>query len=279
MCFDNFLLIGSLFYKGDRKVKDHKRGIVDTKALLREIRKVKRLKERTGISHAVDIIAETPDAMENYLDIISEITEDFIFIGGLNEETRIAGYRKAKELGINQRCGVNSISPFTTDNELEAIKENGIKYAIAQTLDPNAIYPDEKLCLLRNTILEKCKNLKIAVDVGVIDFTSIWLAMEAIKLIKKELAIPAGCAPSNAAYQPLINKKVSKMTARAINVALTSILQIINADFIIYGPLKAAEYIFEAAAVVEGIKGYGEKLQGKALDKNHPLYKYLMNLT
>lgn len=279
VCFENFLLIGSLFYKGDKKVKDHRKGIVDTKALLKEIKRVERLKEKTGISHAIDVIAEAPEAMENYLSIISEVTEDFIFIGGLNEETRIAGYKKAKELGISQRCGVNSITSLTTNSELEAIKENKIEYAIVQTLGPNAIYPEEKLYLLKDVILKKCSGLKIAVDVGIIDFTSIWLAMEAIKLIKKELSIPVGCAPSNAAYQPLINKKISKMTARAINVALTSMLQITNADFIIYGPMRAAEYIFEAAAIVESIKGYGEKLQGKILDKNHPLYKYLMSLT
>ncbi|MDH5807044.1 MAG: hypothetical protein QXW62_00495 [Candidatus Methanomethylicaceae archaeon] len=279
MNFNKFLLVGSLFYKGDKKVKDHKKGIVDIKALSREIKKVNKLKEKTGISHAIDIIAETPEAMENYITIIYELTDDLIFIGGLNEETRIAGYKKAKDLGISNKCVVNSISPLTTDNELKAIKEYGIKSVILQLLDPNAIYPEEKLCILKDIMLEKCKGLEIAVDVGVIDFTSVWLAIESMKLIKKELSIPVGCAPSNAAYQPLINKKVNKTTTRAINVALTSIIQMANADFIIYGPLKAASYIFEAVAVIEGIKGYGEKLQGKKLDKNHPLYKYLMNLT
>lgn len=279
MNFGKFLLVGSLFYKGDKKVKDHKKGIIDEGALIRELRKVDKLKKRTGISHAIDIIAETPEAMENYITIISKLTDDLIFIGGLNEETRIAGYRKAKDLGISNRCVVNSISPSTTDYELKAMMECGIKSAVLQILDPNAIYPEEKLCLLKEGLLERFKDLEIAIDVGVIDFTSVWLAMEAMKLIKRELSIPVGCAPSNAAYRPLISGKVNRTTARAINVALTAMVQMADADFVIYGPLKAASYIFEAAAVVEGVKGYGEKLQGKTLDKDHPLYKYLMSLT
>jgi tetrahydromethanopterin S-methyltransferase subunit H len=52
-----------------------------------------------------------------------------------------------------------------------------------------------------------------------------------------------------------------------------------GADFIIYGPLRASTYVFEAAAVVEGIKAYGKRLGGeKVMDRNHPLYKFLPRL-
>ncbi|MCC6013582.1 MAG: hypothetical protein LM593_04350 [Candidatus Verstraetearchaeota archaeon] len=277
--FSKFLLIGSLFYKGDKKVIDHKKGIINENALKRELKKVKILKEKTGINHALDVIAETPIAMENYIEILQDLTKDPIFIGGLNEETRIAGYKKAKELGI--KCGVNAITPNTTDYELEKIKEYGIEYAIIQAIDPSAIYPEEKISLIRDCLLEKCKkaNIKeIAVDVGILDITSTWLAFESIKLIKKELNLPAGCAPSNIAYQLLTSKKVNKTIARSINIALSTMLQLANADFIIYGPLRAASYVFEPLAIIEGIKAYGEKLKGGKVEKDHPFYKLLMSL-
>jgi tetrahydromethanopterin S-methyltransferase subunit H len=277
--FSKFLLIGSLFYKGDKKVIDHKKGIINENALKRELKKVKILKEKTGINHALDVIAETPIAMENYIEILQDLTKDPIFIGGLNEETRIAGYKKAKELGI--KCGVNAITPNTTDYELEKIKESGIEYAIIQAIDPSAIYPEEKISLIRDCLLEKCKkaNIKeIAVDVGILDITSTWLAFESIKLIKKELNLPAGCAPSNIAYQLLTSKKVNKTIARSINIALSTMLQLANADFIIYGPLRAASYVFEPLAIIEGIKAYGEKLKGGKVEKDHPFYKLLMSL-
>jgi len=117
------------------------------------------------------------------------------------------------------------------------------------------------------------------VDVGIIDFTSAWLAAESIKRIKAELGIPAGCAPSNAAYQPLVTKKITRKSARSMNVALNTVVQLAGAGFIIYGPLKASTYVFEAAAVVEGIKAYGARLGGeKVADKNHPLYRFLPKL-
>lgn len=276
------VMIGSLFYKGDRKVIDHKRGEVNREALLKELKRVSALKERTGLHHAIDVIAETPEAMERYITLLSEITKDPIFIGGLDEETRVAGYKKVKELGLAERCGVNSISAASTDREIEHIRESGIKFAIVQTMDPAAVYPEEKLQILRGCLLEKCDRaglVGMAVDVGIVDFTSVWLAAESIKIIKKELGLPAGCAPSNVAYQPLIKKKITKRAARSINVALNTMIQVAGADFILYGPLKAAGYIFEAAAAVEGIKGYGERLMGKVLERDHPLYKFLKNLT
>ncbi|MCQ5376798.1 MAG: hypothetical protein NO516_01975 [Candidatus Methanomethylicia archaeon] len=276
------LLIGSLFYKGDRKVKDHNRGVVDCKKLSCELRAVEALKRRVGLDHAVDLIAETPEAIESYLSVLSSMTEDPILIGGLNEETRIRGYEKAVDLGIVERCGVNSISSCTADSELQVMKRCGIRFAILQTLDPSAIYPEDKIKLLKGSLLAKCEDAGIAraaVDVGIMDFTSAYLALETIKMVKSVLGLAAGCAPSNAAYQPLVCKKITRKSARAINVALNTMMQGAGADFILYGPLKAATYLFEATAIVEAIKAYGSRLAGnKISDKRHPLYTFLPKL-
>lgn len=277
------VLIGSLFYKSDRKVKDHCRGVVDVPTLSRELSQVGRLKTRVGLDHAIDVIAETPEAMENYLEIVASQTDDPLLVGGLNEEARVAGYRKAKELGIADRCGVNSVSSATTPGELAAIKEAGINFAVVQTLDPAAVLPGEKVELLKGGLLEKCGAAglgDIVVDVGIVDFTSVWLAAEAIRAIGTELGIPAGCAPSNAAYQPLASGRISRKAARSMNVALNTIIQLAGAGFLIYGPLKAASYVFEAAAVVEGVKGYGARVSGTAMPgKDHPLFKYIPKLS
>lgn len=277
------VLIGSLFYKSDRKVKDHGRGIVDRNALLRELKQVGALKERVGLDHALDVIAETPMAMENYLETLAGDTKDPLLIGGLNEETRVAGYRKAMELGIVERCGVNSVSSATTEEELARIKEAGIGFAIVQTMDPSAVLPREKIDLLGGRLLGMCNSAglkNVAVDVGIMDFTSAWLAAEAIRMISTELGIPVGCAPSNAAYQPLSSGRVSRKAARSMNVALNTMMQLAGADFIMYGPLKASTYVFEAAAMVEGIKGYGARVSGKKKpDRDHPLFRYLPKLS
>ncbi|MEM4643799.1 MAG: hypothetical protein QW748_00285, partial [Candidatus Methanomethylicaceae archaeon] len=188
------VMIGSLFYKSDRKVIDHKRGDVNRPALLRELKSVSKLKERTGLFHALDIIAETPEAMERYIATVAELTDDPLLIGGLNEDTRIAGYRKASELGLVDRCGINSVSLATSERELKCIKDSGIRFAIVQTLDPAAVYPEEKLQVLKGGLLERCRGAgvtDVAIDVGIIDFTSVWLAAESIKAVKNELGLPA----------------------------------------------------------------------------------------
>jgi tetrahydromethanopterin S-methyltransferase subunit H len=276
------VLIGSLFYKSDRKVRDHAKGEVDRKKLSRELKQVAALKERVSLDHAIDVIAETPYAMERYLEILADATGDPLFIGGMNEETRVAGCKKAKELGIAQRCGINSVSCATTQFELDGIAEAGIETAIVQTLDPSAVLPVEKLEMLKGGLLEKCSGAglkKLAVDVGIVDFTSAWLAAEAIKIISARLGLPAGCAPSNAAYQPLAFHRISKKAARSINAAMNTMMQLAGAGFIIYGPLKASTYVFEAAAVVCGIMDYGARASGsRATDKESPLFRYLPKL-
>jgi tetrahydromethanopterin S-methyltransferase subunit H len=276
------VLIGSLFYKSDRKVKDHAKGEIDSRALSRELRQVATLKERVGLEHAIDVIAETPCAMEKYLEILADATEDPLFIGGMNEETRVAGCKKTKELGIAQRCGINSVSSATTQYELDCIAEAGIESAIVQALDTSAVLPVEKLEMLKGELLGRCRRaglVKVAVDVGIVDFTSAWLAAEAIKMISAELAIPAGCAPSNAAYQPLVSRRISRKAARSINVAMNTLMQLAGAGFIIYGPLKASTYVFEAAAIVVSIMDYGAKVSGTRVpDRDSPLFRYLPKL-
>jgi len=276
------VLIGSLFYKSDRKVTNHKLGEVDCQSLGRELKAVCALSSRVGLDTAIDVIAETPIAMENYIALLAGMVDVPLLIGGLNEESRAAGYAKAKSLGIADRCGVNSISILTSDAELASIKESGIRFAILQTLDPSAVYPEDKVRLLEEGLLVKCGMAGIdaaAVDVGIIDFTSVHLAVESIKLIRTRLRLPAGCAPSNAAYQPLVCRKMTRRSARSVNVALNTMLQIGGADVLLYGPLKASAYLFEAAAVVEGIKAYGQRLGGgKAVDRSGPLYTFLPKL-
>lgn len=276
------VLIGSLFYKSDKKVTNHKLGEVDCKRLGNELKKVCTLSSKVGLETAIDVIAETPKAMESYISLLAGMVDVPLLIGGLNEESRVAGYDKAKSLGIAERCGVNSISTVTSDAELAAMKENGIRFAILQTLDPSSVYPEEKIRLLEESLLVKCGKAGIdsaAVDVGVIDFTSAHLAVESIKMIKSRLGMPAGCAPSNAAYQPLVSKKMSRKSARSVNVALNTMLQLGGADILFYGPLKASSYLFEAAAVVEGIKAYGQRLGGnKSIDRSNPLYTFLPTL-
>jgi len=290
LCFGNAVfgvpaktvLIGSVFYKSDRKVLDHKKGEVSLPALERELKSVEILKERVGLDHALDVIAETPLAMEKCLGILAEMTDDPLLIGGMDEETRIAGYNKARDLGIQAKCGVNSIGPATSEKELGSMKSNGIKFAVLQTMDPSAVYPLEKVALFKGSLQTKCEIAEIemaVIDVGIIDFTSAWLAAESIKMVHKELNLLAGCAPSNAAYQPLGAHKISRKSARSINVSLNTMMQLAGADFIIYGPLRAATYVFEAAAIVEAIKAYGSKLAGeKLIDKGHPLHRFLPKL-
>ena len=245
------VLIGSLFYRGDSCVINHGKGIFNkgmVKALLENVRD---LKERAGVSHAVEIVAETPQAMESYLEFMADRVEEPLLIGGVTEHARIAGYRKAAELGIQNRCIANSLSRRTSKKELEELHDCRIAAAVVQ-LNGEAFKVEEKLHsfdVARKRISQSYSGGLLA-DVGVIDLSTIPVAVKIVKVLKRR-GIPVGCSPANVAYQLHSKGLLELEEARALNSALTAILQLAGASFIMYGPLKAAEYIFALAKFME----------------------------
>ncbi|MCS7103637.1 MAG: hypothetical protein NZ992_07145, partial [Candidatus Korarchaeum sp.] len=117
------LMVASIFYKGDLRVKDHVRGVFDREEQRRMVERDIRVSRELHIPYALDVIIPSPEAVEPYLRFASEFGIP-ILIDGLDPVVRIHAYRKAKELRIEEMSLANAIYRDTGEEELSAIRES-----------------------------------------------------------------------------------------------------------------------------------------------------------
>ncbi len=279
------VLIGNIFYKGMPEVSNHKEGSFDKEAVLRWVKLTETFSEEGGVPHLLDIMAMYPEAMNRYISFVSEHTDTPFLIDGANPETRIAALKTVRQLGLEEHVIFNGLTPKTSANELEVLRDCSVKAAVLMAYNDLDYSPEGRISMLKGSkkktgLLDMAKKAgveKALVDTIVFDVPSISYAAEAIKLVKKELGQPAGCSPANATYSWRQASKGSVLSEgfAAANTSAHTIAQCWGADFLIYGPIKQAKNMIPACAVNDAIIAYHamKRFGSKPLVKNHPLYK------
>lgn len=270
-------MIGSIFYKGDKTVKDEKNGNIDQEAAKNLIAKAEEMSERTGLPAMLDVICTNPVSAEKYLRFAAETTEMPLLIDAVSDEAAIKGLETAKDLGIIDRTILNSISPETKDPIYRKIKEVGLKSAIVLTYSVRAIISSEERVRLLEDLIPKVKEAgiqNILVDTVVVDISTLGLACKAIYEIKDQFGYPAGCGAHNAvsSWKALRKKKDPLLTAVSSTI-VNSLPVAIGADFVLYGPIKDAEYVFPAVCLIDAAYGQISIEKGKRPSASHPRFK------
>ncbi|RLG99768.1 tetrahydromethanopterin S-methyltransferase subunit H [Candidatus Bathyarchaeota archaeon] len=271
------VMIGSIFYKGDKTVKDEKNGNIDQEAAKNLIAKAEEMSERTGLPAMLDLICTNPVSAEKYLRFAAETTEMPLLIDAVSDEAAIKGLETAKDLGIIDRTILNSISPETKDPIYRKIKEVGLKSAIVLTYSVRAIISSEERVRLLEDLIPKVKEAgiqNILVDTVVVDISTLGLACKAIYEIKDQFGYPAGCGAHNAvsSWKALRKKKDPLLTAVSSTI-VNSLPVAIGADFVLYGPIKDAEYVFPAVCLIDAAYGQISIEKGKRPSASHPRFK------
>jgi len=276
------VLIGSIFFKGHKVVFDPKKGLFDKAKAKKLIENQEKYSNETGCPHAIDVIAETPEAMKNYLSFIFEITDAPILVDSPNFNTIIEGCKFAIEIGEKDRIIYNSLGPRIKDDELKGIQELGVDAAVLLALNTSNPFPDGTLKILEETLLPavtKAGITKPLIDTPILDFFTTSFAIKAIDKVKSKLGLPCGCAPCNASF---ISRKIwpfKRGSFRTFHTAIVTAIQLAGANFIIYGPIRYAPYVFPACAAVESLISYGLKFEGIKIKSDiHPLKVFVKKL-
>jgi len=278
------VLIGNVFYKGMPEVTNHKKGEFDRRKVQKWITRAEELSEKTGVPHFIDVMAMYPEAMKKYIEFVTEHNNNAILVDGANTETRIAGLKIVRELGLQERIIFNAIFPGIPENEIDAIRESGVSAAILLAQNEMDYSPEGRVAILKGfeshvglvKVAEKANIKKILVDTIVFDVPSIAYASEAIKLVKNELGYPAGCSPANATYDWKTSQGILiKEGFAASNASAHALAQFNGANFLVYGPIKQAKNLIPACAIVDAIIAYYamRRLEIKPLASTHPIYK------
>jgi len=270
-------MIGSVFYKGDKNVKDEKAGAFDREKTEELISKVEELSDRTGLPAMLDVICTNAEATEKYLEFAADATRMPILIDAVSEDAAIKGMECVHKLGIIERTILNSINPKSSETLYQKIKEVGLESAIILTYSTRAIISSKERVRLLDALIPKVEAAgirKILVDTVVMDIATLGLACKAIRDVKDKFGYPAGCGAHNAidSWRNL-KKKRDKMLTLVCSSIANGLPIAVGADFVLYGPIKTAEYMFPAISLINAAYGQILMEEGKRLSPSHPRLK------
>jgi tetrahydromethanopterin S-methyltransferase subunit H len=200
-----------------------------------------------------------------------------LLIDAVSEAAALAGMDSAKQLGIIGRTVLNSINPETREKVREKAKETGLQAAILLTYSTKAIISSKERINLLEDMVPKAKAAgieKMLVDTVVIDIATLGLACKAIREVKDKFGLPAGCGAHNAisSWKTLKEKKDKMLTLTCSSVA-NGLPVALGADFVLYGPIDDAAFIFPAIGLIDAAYGQGLMEEGKRLNATHPRFR------
>jgi tetrahydromethanopterin S-methyltransferase subunit H len=270
------VLIGSIFYRGQKILKNEVTGDFDGAKAEEMIKVQEEFSEKTGNPHMLDVVASTPDAIRKYIDFISGATDAPILLDGISANVRIAALDYIKEHAIKNEIVYNSLTPEYKQEEIEKIKETGIKSAILLAYNIREFTSEGRVKAIRALlpVAHKAGIKSPLIDTCVLDIPSLGMASRAIFELKNEFGLPTGCGAHNAIGTWKGLKK--KMGSRAIHPTMavaSGIAVAAGADFVLYGPIESADYMFPAIAMIDAAYGQLIMEHGKMLDRSHPIFK------
>lgn len=281
-------LILSVFHHGDRLVSDHKHGYFDKRKVQGYINRAVKLSKITGNPLILDVLAETPEAMRNYLSYITETAPGVPFlIDSSARDARHAGITFVGETGLAGLAIYDAISHITSTEELEAIRGAKIQSAIILAHNPLDIRPQGRLAVLKedatgNGLLAKAaqaKITKILIDTVALDLAGLSIATTAMQFIKAEFGYPVGAGSANSVSLWHRSTLISPAAKRYLAPALCTYLQCHGANFILAGPLRRAPRFFAATSVTDALLAYsspnGAYPAPIPKTPNHPRYTVL----
>ena len=271
------VMIGSIFYKGDKTIQDENAGTFDREKAEGLIANVQDLSDRTGVSAMLDVVCTSGEVAEKYLEFAADATSMPILVDAVSDEAALKGVECAENLGIVERTVFNSITPGTKEPIYEKIKEVGLESAILLTYSTRAIISSEERVRLLGTMIPRAEAAginKILVDTVVMDIATLGLACKAIYDVKDRFGYPAGCGAHNAISSwKALKKKEDKLLTSACSSVANTLPIAIGADFILYGPIDDADYVFPAVGLIDAAYGQVLMEEGRRLDTAHPRFK------
>jgi len=254
--------IGSVFYSKHPALKDEKTGKFDKKIVEQELNNFIKITEENNIQAIIDVVGAYPDALIKECEFVADLVDVPFLVDGLNDDIRIPAIEGLKEIGLLDKAILNSIDENTTEENIYKISDIGVKNAVLLTFGIRAIYPKNKIKLLREQLIPKAEKAGIEnyiVDTAVLDLPSVSINFETCKLVKQELGLPTGYAPSNAIYGwEFIKRFGDKARCGAISSIMINAIDA-GADFILIGPIKFASCVVPSMALISGMRSYYRK--------------------
>jgi tetrahydromethanopterin S-methyltransferase subunit H len=253
------VLIGSVFYHKHDVVTNADRGEINAAEAEKRIRLQEDFSARTGNPCMLDVVGATPEGIVRNLEFAAKTTDMPLLIDGTTAEVRIAGLKYIAKTGLADRiqdAGVTSailltyyLMDFTAKGRVQAVRE----------LLPRA---------------NEAGVTKLLVDTCVLDLATLGQACSAMHDIKNEFGLPVGGGVHNAvAVWKGLKTKMGEQAVKPCVAAVCASSVAMGADFILYGPIEDAPYVFPAVAMIDTALSQLIMERGERPDENHPRFR------
>lgn len=275
------VLIGSIFWLGQKMVEDANQGIFDAKQAENLINKMDTLSDLTGVPFAFDIVGTTETAFGKYIDFVAKHSESPLMLDAMSPRTRMAAAELVKNMGLQDRCLYNSIYKGVRDAELEKLKESGIKMSIVLADNPSDNSLEGKMQVLDEALAlaDKGGITKPLIDTAIPAFEpTMGTAVRAIPEIKEKFGHPTGLGTGNVVTtMGWVKAHFEKQFRLGTRTATNAIMQTVGANWLMFGPVEQADYVFPAIAIVDAyIASAMGDLDIRPLNEQHPIYKIFL---
>jgi tetrahydromethanopterin S-methyltransferase subunit H len=270
------VLIGTIFYHGHDILRDEDRGEFDTAKATELICAQEEFAERTGNPCMLDVVGATPAAIRRHLEFAASTTERPLLIDGTTAEVRLAGLEFVKHAGLSDRVVYNSIQPEVGDDELRAVRNAQVTCAILLTYYMNDFTARGRVTSVRE-LLPKLKAAGISrllVDTCVLDMATLGQALSAMFDIKCEWGLPVGAGVHNAVSTwDGLKRKMGRQAYEPCLGSATAAAVAAGADFVLYGPIEDARFVFPAVAMIDTAWSQLAMERGQEVPKSHPRFR------
>lgn len=270
------VLVGTLFYHGHKVVKDENAGTFDEEAAEQLIKTQDEMSDKTGNPAMIDVVGASLPAMQKHLEFVIDHTKAPIMIDSPSAEIRIAGLAYAKEQGFFDRVIYNSINPSSKPDELQAVQSSGVKSAVFLAYNMKDFSSAGRINCIKE-LLDKRQEFgieKVLIDTCVLDLPTLGSALRAMFELKNETGYPVGCGAHNAvALWRGLRTKMGEQAVKPCLASVNAVTAAVCADFILYGPIKDANVVFPAVAMVDTAYSQIPIEKKIQVPKTHPRYK------
>jgi tetrahydromethanopterin S-methyltransferase subunit H len=256
-------LAGTIFYDKHEIVKDVARGLFDRTAAEKLINLQEASAEETGNPHIIHIFGTTPESITRYIDFVAEISEAPFLIDSPEGAVRSHAAEYVSEIGLADKAIYNSINMSINDSEIEALALSDIDSSIIlgfnatdsslqgrmEMLETGAGLLEEGLL----SIADRCGIINKLIDPSMTPMgNGAGVALRMTITAKAKWGHPTGSGIHNApSAWNWLNKKKEKdpVLYKICDVGSTCLQQAAAGDFILYGPIEYAPYVFPMAAM------------------------------
>jgi tetrahydromethanopterin S-methyltransferase subunit H len=275
------VLIGSIFWLGQKMVQDANKGIFDAKQAENLINKMENLSDLTGVPFAFDIVGTTEEAFGKYIDFVAKHSEAPLMLDAMSPRTRMAAAELVKNMGLQDRCLYNSVYKGVRDAELEKLKESGIKMSIVLADNPKDNSLEGKMQVLEEALAlaEKGGITKPLIDTAIPAFEpDMGTAVIAIPKVKEKYGHPTGLGTGNVVTtMGWVKAHFAKEFRLGTRTATNAVMQTVGANWLMFGPAEQSDYVFPAVAIVDTyIAAAMGELGIRPLHEQHPAYKIFL---